>query len=69
VRPSTNVNDLALRADLVSDHLRLLANAGELAAFSGNHRPALLVASARVPSKGYASQHKSAKTSSLGDCF
>lgn len=52
VRPFTSVHDLALRADLASEHLKLLASAGALESFSGNRRQALWVASGSAPDRG-----------------
>lgn len=52
VRSFSNLHDLALRADLASDQLKLLASAGALESFSGNRRQALWVASGSAPDKG-----------------
>jgi error-prone DNA polymerase len=52
VAPYTSVSDLALRAQLDAQDLKLLASASALASLSGNRREAMWVAAGSAPSKG-----------------
>lgn len=52
IAPFIDVNDLALRAQLDSADLKLLASASALATMTGNRREAMWVAAGSVPSKG-----------------
>ena len=52
VGPFADVNDLALRAGLAAEHLKLLASADALASLSGNRRQAMWMAAGSAPQKG-----------------
>lgn len=52
IRPFTDTNDLASRANLNAGHLQVLAGANALESLTGNRRQALWHAVASVPDKG-----------------
>ena len=52
IGPFADVNDLALRAGLTADHLKLLASADALASLTGNRRQAMWTAAGSAPGRG-----------------